>query len=213
MCKLNASPAASPHLRTRLVMMLLSVSVCSKSCAAHKICRVVRATGSFVFRHERVLAQRARPCDVPSLVAARRRQRLGCFAFLDPCKQRLQLSRGSWARAATAVRNTRRQKQTNKLRGLLRTSHLLLDPLVVVDRSVGGDELVGPPVPHNRLAAPIAKLSQVWVIGSNHRPVLLERLIPEPLIGCGGDCVPVKLRILREEVFQPVYGECERLWL
>src|SRR5215472_4129580 len=109
--------------------------------------------------------------------------------------------------------DARRQEQPRKLRSLLRASHLLLDAFVVVDGSLRGDQLIRPAVPQNRLAAAVAESSQVRVISSDYNPVLLYRLIPETLPGCGRDVSPVKPRILSEEVSQPVQCDTERLRL
>src|SRR5262249_23687048 len=87
-----------------------------------------------------------------------------------------------------------------------------LNSFVVIDGSFGGDERIGPAMPDNRLAAAVAKRSQVRVIGADHVPVFLNRLIPETLIGGGGDGGPVELRVLRKKVFEPIQRDSERLW-
>src|SRR5215472_18898380 len=109
--------------------------------------------------------------------------------------------------------DARRQEQPRKLRSLFRASHLLLDAFVVVDGSLCGDELIRPTVPQNGLAATVAETSKVRVISSDYNPVLLYRLIPEMLPGCGRDGSPVKPRILSEEVSQPVQRDTKHLRL
>ena len=83
-------------------------------------------------------------------------------------------------------------------------SHLLLDALVIVDRPLRRDELIGPPVPDYRLAAAIAESRQIRIIGSDHSAVLFHRLIPVTLVCRRRDGGPVKLRILSEEISEPV---------
>src|SRR5262245_25440864 len=111
------------------------------------------------------------------------------------------------------MRDAGRQEQPDEFRRLFRSSHLLLDTLVVVDRTVGSDELISQAVPHNRLASTIAKFREIRVIGSDYQPVLLDGLIPKPLVDGGWDRGPVKLGVLRNPVFQPIHGEGERLRL
>ncbi len=48
---------------------------------------------------------------------------------------------------------------------LLRAAHLLLHARVVVDGAFSGDQLVGPAVPDDRLAAAIAERRQVGIVG------------------------------------------------
>src|SRR5262245_26853112 len=110
--------------------------------------------------------------------------------------------------------DTGSHEQPRKIRCLFRTSHFLLDSLVVVDRSLRGNELVSPAVPENRLAAAVAESSQVGVIRAKYWPVLLHGLIPKTLVGGGCDGGPVQLRILCQEVLQPVQRntECLRLY-
>src|SRR5207253_533255 len=108
------------------------------------------------------------------LIAAYCRQRLGRLPVLDPRQQRLQLSGRSRTRAATTVPDTGCKEQSDKCRGFFRSTHLLLNTLVVIHRPVGGDELIRQAVPHNRLAPTTAKLREVWVIGSDHQTVLFQ---------------------------------------
>ena len=78
-------------------------------------------------------------------------------------------------------RDAGRQEQAHELRRLLRAAHLLLHARVVVDGALGGDELIGPAVPDDRLAAAIAERGQVGIVGADDDAVLLDRLIPEAL--------------------------------
>src|SRR5258708_7761566 len=105
-----------------------------------------------------------------------------------------------------------REKKPRELRRPLRTTHLLLNSLVIIDRSLGGDELIGPAVPQNRLAATIPESSKVRVIRSDHDPVLRHRLIPVALVSGPRDGRPIKLWILCEEVSKPIQRDSEHLW-
>ena len=58
-----------------------------------------------------------------------------------------------------------RHEQADELRRLLRAAHLLLHARVVIDRAFGGDQLIGPAVPDDRLAAAIAERRQIGVVG------------------------------------------------
>src|SRR6476660_7853070 len=103
------------------------------------------------------------------------------------------------------------EKKPREFRRLLRATHLLLNPLVVIDRSFGCDELISPAVPQNHLASTVPERSQVRVIGSDYGAILLHRLLPETLVGGGCNRSPVQLRILREEVPEPIQRDAERL--
>src|SRR5262245_1632313 len=99
-----------------------------------------------------------------------------------------------------------RHEQAGEIRGLVGTSRLLLDSLVIVDRSFWGDELVGPAVPQDRLAAAIAEGSQVRIVGSDDDSELLHRLIKETLVAGGRNRGPLELWILCEEISEIVQG-------
>ena len=109
-----------------------------------------------------------------------------------------------WSRASAAMADTRGEKQPREVRCFFRASHLLLNALVIVDRSFRRDQLIGPAVPQNGLATAVPKGGQVRIIGADHGAELFHRLIVEALISSGRDGGRVQLRILREEVFEPV---------
>ena len=147
--------------------------------AADEIRGVVRAAGALVLRDERVLAQRPRARDGARLIAPRGRQRVRRLAVLDPRHQRVEHAGRLRPGAAGAMRDARREIEAREVRRLLRAAHLLLHALVVIDRAVGGDELIGPAVPDDRLAAAIAEGAQVRIVGADDDAVLLDGLIPE----------------------------------
>src|SRR5262249_23269978 len=106
-----------------------------------------------------------------------------------------------------------RHEQSRELRCFLRTTHMLLQPPIVVDRPLRRDQRICPSVPDDRLAATVAESGEIGIIGPDHKPVLFYRLIPQTLIGGSCDRGPVELRILRQEVSEPVQGDRERLRL
>src|SRR5579862_4482739 len=100
--------------------------------------------------------------------------------------------------------DTGRKEKPREFQRLLRTAHLLLNSLVIIDGSLGGDELIGPAVPENRFAASVPEGRQIWIIRSEDDPILLHRLIPVTFISGTCDGCAVKLWILREEVSKPI---------
>src|SRR5579862_3427926 len=165
--------------------------------AAHEICRVVRASGSLVLGDQGILAQRPRPCDRSGLVTPRGRQGRRSFALFHPGNQRVQLARRRRTGTSAAMPDAGCKKKPCEFRRLLWTTHVLLNSLVIIDGSLGGDQLIRPAVPKYRLAAAIPEGCQVRVIGSDDRPVLLHGLIPVTLVSGTRDGAPVKLWVLR----------------
>jgi hypothetical protein len=107
------------------------------------------------------------------------------------------------------MRDAGRQEQARKLRRFLRASHVLLDSLVVIDRSLGRDQLISFAAPDDRLAAAIAEGRQIRVIGADHDSIFLERLVPETLIGVRRNSGYIVQRVFGNKVFQPIRRECE----
>src|ERR1051326_3633848 len=137
----------TPSLKSRLV----------EASATYEIGGVIRASAAFVPGHERIAAQRSRTGDRPGLIAARGRQCRRRSLLLHPAEQRVQLTVRRRTRASAAVADAGSQEQARELGRLLRAAHLLLNALVVIDGSRGGDERIGPAVPHDRPAAAIAE--------------------------------------------------------
>ena len=200
-----------PDAHARRIPRPVAQPTTIKSRCGRRNSRVVRAAGSSVLRDERVLAQRPRARDGARLIAPHGGQRVRRLAVLDPRHQCVEHAGGLRAGAAGAVRDAGREKEARELRRLLRAAHPLLHALVVVDGALGGDELIGPAVPDDRLAAAIAECAEVRIVGADDDAVLLVGAIPERLIRRRRDRRPVELRILREEIPQPVDGEPKRL--
>src|SRR5688572_4372909 len=168
----SMSPAGPAPMMPTCVR--IEPTVGSESGAAREVRRVIGAAAALVLRDERIRAQRPRPCDRSTLIAARGRQRFRRLAVLHPGEQRLHQTGRLRTGATGAMRDTGRHEESNELRRLLRAAHLLLHARVVVDAAFSGDQLVGPSVPDDDLAAAIAERREVGIIGRDHIRVLLH---------------------------------------
>ena len=145
------------------------------------------------------------PLSVPVL----RHQLVRGRAFLDPADDRLHPADRRGAGAAEPVIDARREEQASKPPDLLPAAHPLQDTLVIIDGSIGRDELVGQAVRDDDLATPVAKSGQVRVVRPDDGSEFLDRLLPQELEPRRRERRPVPFRVLEQEVLEPFqwYGE------
>jgi hypothetical protein len=106
-----------------------------------------------------------------------------------------------------------RHEQSDELGSLFSSAHGLLNTLVVVDGSLRTDQLIGPTVPYNLLAAAIAECRQIRIVCSNYTAELFYRLIKKRSYISGVSVVQSELGILRQEIAEPLQRKSERLSL
>jgi hypothetical protein len=90
-------------------------------------------------------------------------------------------------------------------------SGFVLDPLVVLDRPLGEDELVSEPMPDQDLPAVPLEGAEVGVVGGDRIGELRHRLLEVPAELLIGERLPVEAGVLGQPVLQPSDRDRERV--
>lgn len=103
------------------------------------------------------------------LVDARSGQGFRGRTILDPRTKGQEWIDGDRANTTSAVPDTRRIKLSVEA---LNVWNDVLDPIVVVDRALREDELIGQSMPGNHFAAVVSESAQIWTGGASDGVVL-----------------------------------------
>ena len=106
---------------------------------------------------------------------------LGTLAIFHPADQGIHQSHWGRPRTNESVIDARHEKQPRELHRSLRSTHRLLNLLVVVHRALHGNELVRQTVVENQLATVVAKMRKIRIVTAEDGPELFDRLIKEQL--------------------------------
>lgn len=85
----------------------------------------------------------------------------------------------------------------------------MLNASVVVDGAFGRDELIGQAVVDDDFASAVAETREVRIVGADDGAVLLDGLCEEQLEARGGERGEVPLRVLEEEILEPLERDAE----
>ena len=111
-------------------------------------------------------------------------ERLRCPAVLDPIHELAQRVGRLCPWSATAVGHAWREEQSREVGRSLPVANQPLHALVVIDRPLREDQLVGQPVVDEELSARLLEATKIRVVRTHHVPEQVDRL-PEQLVEAG----------------------------